>query len=65
MIDLKTTGKDDLRSTVKSGQAEAFGSWVASLRTMGFTPDRCCVLAFSTTTDRYESIEFPSTEPLA
>jgi hypothetical protein len=65
VIDLKTTGKDDLRSTAKSDQAKAFGLWVSSLRTMGFTPDRCCVLAVSTTDDRYEWIEFPSTEPLA
>lgn len=62
VIDLKTTGRDDLRSTVKSDQANAFRSWVTSLTAMGFTPVHCCVLAVSTTDDRFEWIEFPSTD---
>lgn len=65
VIDLKTTGLDDLRSTAKSSQTNIFAKWVASLRAMGFTPDQCWVLAVSTTDDRYEWIMFPTTEPSA
>lgn len=65
IIDLKTTGKDDLRSAAKSGQTQVFGSWVASLRKMGFTPERCSVLVVSTTENRYDWIGFPVTDATA
>lgn len=63
VIDLKTTCKDDLHSTVKSGQANAFRSWATSLTAMGFTPVHCVVLVVSTSDDRFEWIEFPSPDP--
>lgn len=60
VIDLKTTGKDDLRGVVNSSQAKAFGSWAASLRALGFIPEHCLALAVSTTDNRHEWIEFPA-----
>ncbi|MGJ9373768.1 hypothetical protein [Nesterenkonia sp. CF4.4] len=60
VTDLKTTGEDDLRATVNSGQAKAFGSRVASLRALGIIPERCYALAVSTADNRYGWIEFPA-----
>lgn len=62
IIDLKTTSRTDLSSVVADDQAQAFSTWSASLEAMGFWPVERWVLSVSTQEQRYEWIDFSSSD---
>lgn len=59
VIDLKTTGREELRSAASVSLKKSFASWAAALRQLRFDPESSLVLIVSTEHDRWSWIDAP------